>query len=158
MKRWKNCEIKTWTTKVGDRYVLEEMIKSGAKLGGEQSGHIIFLEHNTTGDGILTAVQLLSILKETGRTIEELAGEIPEYPQVLKNVRVSDKHKIMNSDELELAIAEMEKFLGNEGRVLVRASGTEPLIRVMVEAKGADKLKFAVDELVSVVERIDREK
>ncbi|MCL0100328.1 phosphoglucosamine mutase [Peptococcaceae bacterium] len=154
----KNCGIKTLTTKVGDRYVLEEMIKSGAKLGGEQSGHIIFLEHNTTGDGVLTAVQLLSILKETGRTIEELAGEIPEYPQVLKNVRVSDKNKIMNSEELKLAVAEIKSFLKGEGRVLIRASGTEPIIRVMVEAKGADKLKFAADELVSVVERIDREK
>lgn len=153
----RNCGIETLTTKVGDRYVLEKMIKSGAKLGGEQSGHIIFLEHNTTGDGVLTAVQLLATLKETGRTIEELVSEIPEYPQILKNVRVNDKHKVMNSDELKRTTAETEEFLGGEGRVLVRASGTEPIIRVMVEAKDEKKLKLAVNKLVNVVNIIKNE-
>lgn len=146
--------IKVLETPVGDRYVLEKLMTSGATFGGEQSGHIIFLEHNTTGDGLLTAVQLLSVLQETGKTLAELASQMQRYPQLLKNVRVRDKAAVMNSSQLAEAIIKAEKQLKGTGRILVRPSGTEPLVRVMAEAKDSNQLKAVVDELVAVVEEI----
>lgn len=121
-------------TAVGDRYVVEEMRKNNYSLGGEQSGHIIMMNYATTGDGILTAVKLASILKEKGVSLKELAEEVNIYPQKLVNIKVPDKNIIMNDPEVLAECENIEKELGNDGRILLRASGTENLIRVMVEA------------------------
>ena len=138
-------------TKVGDRYVLEQMIASGAAIGGEQSGHVIFLEHNTTGDGLITALQLLAIVRDSGKPLSELARVMHHYPQVLVNVSVSDKGRLSASAAVTQAIHEAERLLGEEGRVLVRASGTEPYVRVMVEAADETTAHSIADTLTSVV-------
>ncbi len=140
-------------TKVGDRYVLEQMQAMGAGLGGEQSGHVIFLEHNTTGDGLITALQMMAVLRDANAPLSEVAKIMRRYPQVLVNVRVADKGRMATSAALAAAIHAAEARLDGDGRVLVRPSGTEPVVRVMVEA-GEEALAHAVaDELVSVVER-----
>ena len=136
----KFCEtegIRLESTKVGDRYVLENMIENGYVLGGEQSGHVIFTDFANTGDGELTAVQILNVMKRTGKSLKELASVMDVYPQVLQNVRVSNLGKLRCSTDAEIqkAVAEAEKELGDSGRVLVRVSGTEPLVRVMLEGK-----------------------
>jgi len=146
-------DINVIKTKVGDLYVLEQMRASGAVLGGEQSGHIIFMEHNTTGDGLVTALQLASVMKATGKPLSELSTVMRRYPQVLENVRVADKSLLATSGALSDAIRDTEKELGDGGRVLVRASGTEPLVRVMVEAESEDTAQGVVDQLVAVVTR-----
>ncbi|MBE5759897.1 MAG: phosphoglucosamine mutase [Clostridiales bacterium] len=124
-------------TGVGDRYVLEEMLKSGYSLGGEQSGHIIFLDHNSTGDGVLSAIQLLSVMKRSGKKLSELANVIEIYPQVLIGAKVADEKKNdwKNIPEITALVAEVEEKLEGNGRVLIRASGTEALVRVMIEGK-----------------------
>ena len=128
-----HCEI----TKVGDRYVLERMLEKGYAIGGEQSGHVIFLHHSTTGDGEVTAAQVLQTMKRTGKSLSELAKCMEVYPQVLKNVRVSNigKVRFSSDEEIKKAIAKAEAELGEDGRVLVRVSGTEPLVRVRLEGK-----------------------
>ena len=144
---------------VGDRNVLEMMQREGMALGGEQSGHIIFLEHMTTGDGQLAALQLLSILAQSGRRASELASAVTRYPQVLLNVRVGgndEKKAIMESPLLGEAIRKAEAGLGGNGRVLVRASGTEPLIRVMVEAGTEQQAQVITDRLVQHVENLQK--
>jgi phosphoglucosamine mutase len=138
-------------TKVGDRYVLEQMQTMGAVLGGEQSGHIILLEHNTTGDGLVTALQLAAAVKESGRSLSSLAGVMTRYPQVLVNVRVADKARLGTSAAIADAIHDAEGELGETGRVLVRASGTEPLVRVMAEAADEAVATSVVGRLVAVV-------
>ncbi len=138
-------------TKVGDRYVLEQMQTSGATLGGEQSGHIIFLDHNTTGDGLVTALQLAAVMKATGKPLSELRGVMRRYPQVLVNVPVADKARMATSAALAEAIHDAEKELGDSGRVLVRPSGTEPLVRVMAEAADEASAARVVERLVEVV-------
>jgi phosphoglucosamine mutase len=138
-------------TKVGDRYVLDQMLSSGAVLGGEQSGHIIFLDHNTTGDGLVTALQLAAIIRESGQPLAELKRVMRHYPQVLVNVQVADRTRLGTSEVVLDAITEAERELGEEGRVLVRASGTEPLVRVMAEASEESKAREVVDRLVEVV-------
>lgn len=144
-----NCE----KAKVGDRYVLENMLKGDFNLGGEQSGHIIFLDHSTTGDGELSALKLLLIMKATNKKLSSLASEMKVYPQVLKNIRVSDfgKARFPHDEEIKNAIKSAEKELGNNGRVLVRVSGTEPLIRVMLEGIDENKIKVLADELADVI-------
>lgn len=129
-------------TKVGDRYVLEYMLQHGCNLGGEQSGHIIFSDDNTTGDGILSAIHTLNVLKSSGKRMSQLAGEIPIYPQVLVNVLVDNaiKSVAMADAELTLRIREVEERLGANGRILVRASGTEPLIRIMLEGMDMESI------------------
>ncbi len=123
------------------------MLKNGYNLGGEQSGHIIFLDHNTTGDGMLTALQLLSVVKDSGKTLAELANDVTTYPQELLNIKVADKTTAMENQKLKEIIAQVEKEMNGDGRVLVRPSGTEPLLRIMAEA--------ATPELVhEYVERI----
>ena len=124
-------------TAVGDRYVVEEMRKSGFNLGGEQSGHVILMDYNTTGDGQLTAVQLTKVMKETGKTLSELAAEVTIYPQKLVNIRVENamKDKAIEVPAIAAIIEKMETEMAGNGRILVRASGTEPLLRVMVEAQ-----------------------
>lgn len=147
--------LRSVKTKVGDRYVLEEMRKSGYVLGGEQSGHVIFLEHNTTGDALLTAVNLISVMKETKKTMSELASVMTVYPQVLKNAKISNakKHSYMENEVIAKRIAEIEEIMSGEGRVLIRPSGTEPLVRVMLEGKNQDKLNEYADELVLLIEK-----
>lgn len=129
--------IKMITTKVGDRYILEQMLASGYSLGGEQSGHIIFRDFATTGDGQLTAIQLLSVIKRSGKKLSELAAVMERYPQVIVNVKIAPKWKEMwkNIPEIEELIEQKENSLRGNGRILVRESGTEPLIRVMIEGK-----------------------
>ncbi|CAG7657139.1 phosphoglucosamine mutase [Paenibacillus allorhizosphaerae] len=129
--------MKAAKTAVGDRYVMEEMRKGGYNLGGEQSGHVIYLDYNTTGDGILTALQLMDTLVQSGKSLSELKGIMRKYPQQLVNVRVADKSKLKGNTAIETAIRQVEEELGDNGRVLVRPSGTESLIRVMAE--GPDK-------------------
>jgi phosphoglucosamine mutase len=127
--------IKLIRTKVGDRYVVEKMLDGGYNLGGEQSGHIIFLDHNTTGDGPLTVIQVLYLMKKRNATLSKLASEIKLFPQILLNVEVEYKHDIKTIPEIEESIRAAEKRLAGSGRILVRPSGTEPKIRVMLEGK-----------------------
>jgi phosphoglucosamine mutase len=138
-------------TQVGDRYVLEEMLRSGAVLGGEQSGHVIFRERSTTGDGLLTAVRFLSLAARRGVGIEELASCMRRFPQVLLNVPVADPGGLRGAEAVWEEVRRAEGELGDAGRVLVRASGTEPLVRVMVEAEAADDANRYADELAGVV-------
>ena len=139
-------------TAVGDRYVLEVMLRDGFVLGGEQSGHVLFTRHATTGDGTLTAVQLMGRMAATGLPLGELAGVMTRLPQLLINVRVADKSKADGSAELAAAIAEAELRLGSSGRVLVRPSGTEPIVRVMVEATDQVVAREVAESLAAVVE------
>ena len=139
--------------KVGDRYVLEEMLSRGAALGGEQSGHVIFAEHATTGDGILTAVKFLSIARRKGVSVAELAGVMRRFPQVLENVHVEHKERLEDAVEIWDAVREAESVLGQTGRVLVRASGTEPLVRVMVEAESQELAQACATAIAEVVAR-----
>lgn len=140
-------------TDVGDKYVFEEMQKNDYYLGGEQSGHIIFYEHAVTGDGLLTALKLLEIMKNTGKSVKELSEGLFIYPQLLKNVKVNDKTMALNDKALKEVVEDVAKELGDEGRILVRPSGTEPLIRVMVEAKTDDLCAQYVDRVVEFVEK-----
>lgn len=154
---FKFCEkngINCVKTKVGDRYVLEEMVKNGYVIGGEQSGHIIFLDHATTGDGQMSAIQVLNVLKSTGKKISELASEMQVYPQVLINVRVSNfgKARLDKDEEVQLAIREASEELGDTGRVLVRVSGTEPLVRVMLEGEDYNQIKSLAESIAKVIE------
>lgn len=154
---FKFCEkngINCVKTKVGDRYVLEEMVKNGYVIGGEQSGHIIFLDYATTGDGQMSAIQVLNVLKHTGKKISELASEMQVYPQVLINVRVSNfgKARLDKDEEVQLAIREASEELGDTGRVLVRVSGTEPLVRVMLEGEDYSQIKSLAESIAKVIE------
>ncbi|MED4403947.1 phosphoglucosamine mutase [Metabacillus fastidiosus] len=144
-------QIKSIPTAVGDRYVVEEMKKNNYNLGGEQSGHIIFLDYNTTGDGLLTALQIVNIMKVTGKTLSELAGEMKKYPQLLINVKVTDKNKVSENEKVKAVIEEVEKEMSGNGRILVRPSGTEPLVRVMAEAPTEEECRTYVDRIVAVV-------
>jgi phosphoglucosamine mutase len=139
------------TTKVGDRYVLEEMLARGAQLGGEQSGHVIFREHATTGDGLLTAVRFLSIAARRGCTLAELVSSMRKFPQVLVNVEVAHKDRLDDETAVAGAVASAEAELGDAGRVLVRASGTEPIVRVMVEAETEEQARRHAETLAEVV-------
>ena len=138
-------------TKVGDRYVLEALAQHGLSLGGEQSGHIIFQEHATTGDGILTGLQLAAEMARTGRTLAELADVMTVFPQVLINVRGVDRTRVHDSAPLAEAVAAEEALLGDSGRVLLRASGTEPMVRVMVEAADQETAQEVAERLAAVV-------
>lgn len=151
-KALKTHEIDSIKANVGDRFVVEQMRKGGYNFGGEQSGHIIFGDYHTTGDGLLTAVQLLSILKKSGKKASELAEEVTTYPQKLVNVRVTTKEGVMDHPRVKMAIEEVESEMGNEGRVLVRPSGTEPLLRVMVEAETEEKVLVYCEKIASIIE------
>ena len=145
-------------TNVGDRNVLEKMVECGYKLGGEQSGHMIFTDYATTGDGQLSALQFLQILALSGKSASVLTADCPQYPQVLLNVVVSHdrgvKEAIMASDALKTAVADEEKFLRGEGRILVRPSGTEALIRVMVEAKTVELAHEVATDLADFIKKL----
>ena len=138
-------------TAVGDRYVVEEMRKSGYNLGGEQSGHIIFLDYNTTGDGLLTGVQLINIMKITQKPLSELASEMKKFPQKLVNIRVKDKYHVTDNETVKSVIAEVESEMNGDGRILVRPSGTEPLVRVMAEASTEELCEAYVSRIADVV-------
>ncbi|OAT82362.1 phosphoglucosamine mutase [Desulfotomaculum copahuensis] len=141
-------------TKVGDRYVLEELLRTGATFGGEQSGHILFLDYNTTGDGLLTGLKLLSVVRESGVSLGELAAGMERLPQLLENVPVADKEKVIHHPELSAAVREREECLDGYGRILVRPSGTEPLVRVMAEGRDMDQLRTIVGELVDLIGKL----
>jgi phosphoglucosamine mutase len=143
--------IRVVQTAVGDRYVLEEMRRNGYSLGGEQSGHVVMLEHATTGDGALTALHLLARVAQTRRSLADLAAVMLRLPQVLVNVRGVDKSRAGEDEALAKAVAEAEAELGDTGRVLLRPSGTEPLVRVMVEAAEADRARSVAESLAAVV-------
>jgi phosphoglucosamine mutase len=140
-------------TAVGDRYVVEEMRKGGYNLGGEQSGHIIFLDFNTTGDGMLSALQLVNIMKVTKKPLSELAAEMTIFPQKLVNIRVEDKQALLTNEVINEKIRRVEEAMGGEGRILVRPSGTEPLVRVMAEAPTQELCDRYVQEIVDVVKK-----
>ncbi len=146
--------IKSEQANVGDRYVMEKMRNGGYNLGGEQSGHIAFLDHSTCGDGMLSAIQLINVMKETGKKLSELASEMTIYPQVLKNVKVINKQSVMVHPRILDEIDAVEQELGDSGRILVRPSGTEELVRVMVEAESEEECKKYVDRIVSVIEEV----
>ena len=139
------------TTAVGDRYVLEELRAGGFTLGGEQSGHVVMPAHATTGDGLLTALRLMARMATTGTSLAELASVVTVLPQVLENVRVADKEAVAASDDVVAAVADAERELGDTGRVLLRPSGTEQLVRVMVEAATAEQAKAIAVRIAEVV-------
>lgn len=146
--------IEVIKTKVGDRYVLEEMMNNNYMLGGEQSGHIIFLQHNTTGDGLLTAIQLIDTMKEEGRTLEELASVMKSFPQILVNAKVKNEKKniYLNDEVIAKEIEAIENSMNGKGRVLIRPSGTEALVRVMLEGENQKELEYLAVKLAKLIE------
>lgn len=148
-------DLKCEVTAVGDRYVLENMLANNHRIGGEQSGHIIFSDYSTTGDGLITALQVLTAMKKFQATASTLNALMTTYPQVLLNVRVRDKDAYKNSETVKLAIAEGEAELGTKGRILIRASGTEPLIRVMAEGPDKNQLIRICNKIAAEVEKCD---
>lgn len=149
------CDVNIPRTKVGDRYVLEEMLKEGYSIGGEQSGHVIFLEHNTTGDGLVTGLQLMSVVKRTGRSMAELATAMDTFPQVLINAKIKNENKEKYKEDAEImaVITAMEEEFASTGRVLIRPSGTEPLVRVMIEGKNVDVITEKARMLADLLEK-----
>ncbi|TXH41756.1 MAG: phosphoglucosamine mutase, partial [Actinobacteria bacterium] len=143
--------LKLVTTSVGDRYVLEAMRSGGYSLGGEQSGHVVMSDHATTGDGVLTALMLMAAMAESGRSLAELTEVMTVLPQVLLNVRGVDKDALDGNSAIAEAVAQVEQELGSTGRVLLRKSGTEPLVRVMVEAGTEEEARRAAERLASIV-------
>jgi phosphoglucosamine mutase len=150
----KKEKVNVAKTTVGDRYVLEEMIKNGYNIGGEQSGHIIFLDYNTTGDGLLTGLQLLAVMKDTGKKLSELSSVMAELPQVLINARIKNENKNKYNEDAEIvqAIKEVEDKLKDRGRVLIRPSGTEPLVRVMLEGENKADLLTDAQRIADLIQ------
>jgi phosphoglucosamine mutase len=136
---------------VGDRYVLEELLTRGAKLGGEQSGHIIFPDISLAGDGLITAIELLRAVRDSGRTLGELASRMTRYPQILVNVRVRSKPAFDTIPEIKAAADQLERELGGRGRLLLRYSGTENLARVMIEGQDEEKIKDQANQLAEII-------
>lgn len=153
-KAIKEADIKSEKTQVGDRYVLERMLEGGYCLGGEQSGHVIFLDYNTTGDGLLTALQLLKVMKNTGKKLSELAASMKKYPQVLVNASVTEAKKLDYERDgmVQKAIEEIEEKFKDDGRVLIRPSGTEPLVRVMIEGPNQREIEEDAVRLAKLIE------
>ena len=147
--------IKVDVTGVGDRYVLERMLETGCVIGGEQSGHIIFLEHTTTGDGILSSIQLVKAVLSSGKKLSELADEIKIYPQVLVNAKINNDYKKTygKDEEVAMAIAAIEAKMEGNGRVLIRPSGTEPLVRVMLEGNDTELIRSLAEDLAALIEK-----
>ena len=154
---YKACDkigLKYQKTKVGDKYVFENMMENGYRLGGEQSGHIIFSKHATTGDGILTSLKVMEVILEKKTTLGTLASEVKIYPQLLQNLEVTDKKAVLEHPEVKEAIREVEQALGTDGRILVRESGTEPLLRVMVEATTQELCEKYVSKVIDTMKRV----
>ena len=150
-KAFDKCGIDYAKTKVGDKYVYEYMVKNGCRIGGEQSGHIIFTKYASTGDGILTSLKMMEALIARKKPMSELAKDLIIYPQVLKNIRVVDKSTVQNDPEVQAKVQEIADRLSDTGRILVRESGTEPLIRVMVEAESEKECHDYVDEVIDLI-------
>lgn len=150
----KTIGVSVAESKVGDRYVIEKMEETGAVLGGEQSGHIIFKQYNTTGDGIMSSMKLLEIVKKSGRSLADLAAFMDRYPQVLVNVPVNRKEGWDRELEINLAAAKFQDKLGDSGRILVRASGTENLLRVMVEGRDQGQIQAIADKMAEIIDRV----
>ncbi|MBR5294381.1 MAG: phosphoglucosamine mutase, partial [Oscillospiraceae bacterium] len=140
-------------TAVGDKYVYEYMMANGCRLGGEQSGHIIFSKYASTGDGILTSLKIMEVMMARKKPLSELHADLTIYPQVLKNIRVTDKRMAQDDPDVRAAVAEIESKLGDSGRILVRESGTEPVVRVMVEAETEDICREYVDHVLEVIRK-----
>ena len=138
-------------TAVGDKYVYENMVQNGHRIGGEQSGHIIFSKYANTGDGILTAIKVMEVILETKTVLSKLAEPVTIYPQVLKNIRVKSKPEAQGDADVQKAVADVAEKLGADGRILVRESGTEPVIRVMVEAPSLETCETFVDQVLEVI-------
>ena len=153
-KYMESIGCKVDVTGVGDRYVLESMLKTGSVLGGEQSGHIIFLDHTTTGDGIMSSLQVMDAVLASGKKPSELSDEIIIYPQVLKNAKVREdkKNKYERDDDIMNAISKVEEEMEGKGRVLIRPSGTEPLVRVMLEGEDVDHITKLAADLAALFE------
>jgi len=151
----KNLGLNILTAAVGDRYVLEEMLKNNYTIGGEQSGHVILLEHNTTGDGLVTALAVAALMKTSNKKLSALAEIMQVYPQVMFNAIVSNqnKAKLATDEEINRAIGAAEERFKDDGRVLVRASGTEALVRVMIEGKDIDKITSSARELTDLIQK-----
>ena len=145
--------IRMIRTQVGDRYVVEEMVKRGCNFGGEQSGHLVFLDHNPTGDGILSALQLLAIMRKEGKSLSDLSDIMERYPQELVNIRIKERKRLEDFPAVMQQIRKVEKKLGQKGRLLVRFSGTEPLVRVMVEGEDEKEIQWLAKETAQVIER-----
>jgi len=143
----KDAGIRVVRTQVGDRYVMEEMIKNNYNLGGEQSGHVIFLDYNTTGDGLITALQVLTLMQKSGKRLSELASCMKTFPQKLVNIKVREKKPLDTLDDFNKVIRESEKKLEGRGRIVVRYSGTETLLRIMVEGE-------TYEEIVQIIETV----
>ena len=145
--------IRMIRTQVGDRYVVEEMVKRGCNFGGEQSGHLVFLDHNPTGDGILSALQLLAIMRKEGKSLSDLSDIMEKYPQTLVNIRIKERKRLEDFPAVMQQIRKVEKKLGQKGRLLVRFSGTELLVRVMVEGEDEKEIQLLTEETAQVIER-----
>ena len=150
-KAFDECGIRYEKTKVGDKYVYEYMVQNGCRIGGEQSGHIIFSKYASTGDGILTSLKIMEVMLARKKTLSQLCEGFTFYPQVLENVRVDDKAAAQADPAVQKAVAEVAAQLGTTGRILVRESGTEPVIRVMVEAESKVLCQELVDRVVEVI-------
>lgn len=150
-KAFERTGIAYTKTAVGDKYVYENMQQNGNCLGGEQSGHIIFSKHATTGDGILTSLKVMEVMMETKETLGKLVSEVEIFPQVLQNVRVHDKQKAQDDPAVQAEVSKVAELLGSDGRILLRQSGTEPLVRVMVEAASSELCRSCVDQVVQVM-------
>ena len=151
---FKFCEengINCAKTAVGDRYVLEKMLRDGYNIGGEQSGHIIFSEYASTGDGILTSLKIMQVIMSRKKKLSELAAPFVVYPQVLENVRVKDKTAAQADPDVAAEVESISRELGSSGRILVRESGTEPLVRVMVEAENEEICRRYVNRVIDVI-------
>jgi phosphoglucosamine mutase len=144
--------IEVISCKVGDRYVLEKMKETGAIIGGEQSGHIIFLQHATTGDGILTSLKLVEVLKTTSQPLSVLASQMKKQPQLLVNVRVENKEQVLSQEEVKKVLRKAEEQLGEWGKLVVRPSGTEPFVRIMAQGPEEELLTKVIDEIRAVIE------
>jgi phosphoglucosamine mutase len=140
-------------TAVGDRYVVEEMRNSGYNLGGEQSGHLVFLDHNTTGDGLLTALQMMAVMQRSGRHLSHLARDFVRFPQVLVNVRVNERRPLDQIQSVQRTVSDVEKDLNGRGRVVLRYSGTEPLVRVMVEGEDESQVADHAESIATAIRR-----
>ena len=152
-KYMENMGCSVEVTSVGDRYVLESMLKTGSKIGGEQSGHIIFLNHTTTGDGILSSLQLVQAVIRSGKKPSELSDEIEIFPQVLRNAKVKNENKerFMEDGDIKAAIEDVERAVAGSGRLLIRPSGTEPLVRVMLEGQDVAHITKLAEELADLL-------
>jgi phosphoglucosamine mutase len=149
--------VKVDSCKVGDRYVLEKMMETGALLGGEQSGHIIFRHHATTGDGLLTSLKLMEVVRRTGLKLSELSREMEKYPQMLVNVRLDNKEEVLNHEIIQQALDSAQQRLGEWGKLVVRPSGTEPLVRIMAQGPDDFLLREVIDDIKKAIDAVARQ-